>query len=553
MACLTTPSYASLKVTTSSVTTQLGGPAEPIFDSDHASIVIASDTSYDIAYAPTAGTLTFGRTGIYHIVLSLVTIAHGGDDALTTVSFLQNSTVMYQGLSFGDNEYGSDSGIESTHQRILSITAGDVLTVKASVYDGATARTVGVGLGTSLTATEITTGVYASSTVTASGSVNQGNTQYNAYRASAGVTDLAFTGSNAKIASGITWDDDKGIMSVPSDGDGTYYVMVNNIHVGPTDISMNNNCHIRLYNGEFGEGSPTEIWKGTHRGAKADDPTESTISVIETLAGGDKLSVTFQGASAGKGVVATSGSTFTAYKLDDAVTSNQVHACVYNKAISSWTDTTNISAFKNSNYSSPDLTERAVSGIGSLIYSAGTGRFTVSKDGRYFCCFKGLCMAQSADVDKLTSTITVNGDEAFVAESKVDSFPDPLCRSYTTILNLSKDDYVEAWIKASTDAVAVNQGTTLSLFRLPNQSLVEDAPVGLISDDNTINTFSVDNLTVQYGERGVDRNNGAQVPDQGATDQVPFKFGIRGPGSLRGDPCSGRTTVDTIVTGDKKN
>ena len=42
---------------------------------------------------------------------------------------------------------------------------------------------------------------------------------------------------------------------------------------------------------------------------------------------------------------------------------------------------------------------------------------------------------------------------------------------------------------------------------------------GLINADLIIDTFSQGNLSVQY-DRSV--------------DQVPFKFGIRGPGTLRG-------------------
>ena len=60
------------------------------------------------------------------------------------------------------------------------------------------------------------------------------------------------------------------------------------------------------------------------------------------------------------------------------------------------------------------------------------------------------------------------------------------------------------------------------------------APVPLINNNNDINTFSQDSLSVQY-----DRE----------TPQVPFKFGIRGPGTLRG-----RSTEASVVKiGDKKS
>ena len=58
------------------------------------------------------------------------------------------------------------------------------------------------------------------------------------------------------------------------------------------------------------------------------------------------------------------------------------------------------------------------------------------------------------------------------------------------------------------------------------------APVPLIDNKNNINTFSQDNLSVQF-----DRE----------TEQVPFMFGVRGPGTLRG-----RTEASVVKIGDKK-
>ena len=74
----------------------------------------------------------------------------------------------------------------------------------------------------------------------------------------------------------------------------------------------------------------------------------------------------------------------------------------------------------------------------------------------------------------------------------------------------------------------------LFLFRYYPFLTSESTATGLISDDLTINTFSQANLSTQY-----DRN----------VDQVPFKFGIRGPGTLRG-----RGTEPSVVKGgDKKS
>jgi len=60
------------------------------------------------------------------------------------------------------------------------------------------------------------------------------------------------------------------------------------------------------------------------------------------------------------------------------------------------------------------------------------------------------------------------------------------------------------------------------------------APVPLINTNNDINTFSQENLSAQHKRK---------------TDQVPFKFGIRGPGTLRGRG----TNPSVVKIGDKKS
>ena len=120
---------------------------------------------------------------------------------------------------------------------------------------------------------------------------------------------------------------------------------------------------------------------------------------------------------------------------------------------------------------------------------------------------------------------------------KVADGPDPVDKTVTAFLELNKNDYVEATVDRSGGSTTFkcDLGTSISIYRYFGFFGTEETLAsGLISDDLTINTFSQENLSAQY-ERNV--------------DQVPFKFGIRGAGTLRG-----RGTNPSVVKGgDKKS
>ena len=69
-------------------------------------------------------------------------------------------------------------------------------------------------------------------------------------------------------------------------------------------------------------------------------------------------------------------------------------------------------------------------------------------------------------------------------------------------------------------------------------STAESTPSGLISDDFTINSYSQDNLSVQYTRYG--------------PAQVPFMLGTRGPLSLRGRDWAPLDNAAVVSSGDEK-
>ena len=85
-------------------------------------------------------------------------------------------------------------------------------------------------------------------------------------------------------------------------------------------------------------------------------------------------------------------------------------------------------------------------------------------------------------------------------------------------------------------------GTTITMFKVDDlQDLhVESIPSDpLITDDFTINNFSIDGRSAQYNKVGI--------------DQVPFSLGIPGPLSLRGRRSATTETPPNVSTGQKKN
>ena len=526
-------SYAHVLCTTSSDEDQIAASMEPVFDSDHTNVVFTSNVSDDITYTAAAGTFTFSRAGIYHVVLTLVTSQVDAGDGLHTTQFKIDSAVVYAGLiQVGEDE----EPYESTHQRIISVAAGEVL----HVITKTSAQTAGIVKGTSIVITEITSGVYASSTVSTAGT-NDTVAEFNPYATTfSGTGDGPAYATAYKIASGVTFDAADGEWTVPSAG--KYLIMVNNVY--RAGGATNTNITMKLYEG-------TNV---LHTSAVKLHSTlysrESTICVIEDLAANEKLEVSWDlGGSTGQVRAAQKGATFTVIKLQEgsagpgAVAAGRgpggygdLYACVVNKVALAAT-AAEVNPFDEDTTAggagSADFDTRASNGIA---FSQSDGTFTVSEDGLYFVMHNSY--STTTGDSNVTFKILVNGVAQVTMDSiYIDTLPDPMNNTNSGFLELQRDDVVTVTIDA---AAAVNLthgvGSTLTILRYYGffSSFDTTEADGLISNDYTINTFSQDNLSAQY-----DRN----------IDQVPFKMGIRGPGTLRG-----RCTQPSVVKlGDKKN
>ena len=662
-------SFAHVLCTTSSAVDAIAGSALPIFDSDHEDVVFSSNTSSDITYTATAGTFTFAKAGTYHVVLTLVASQETSDRLQTTTFNLNSASAIYTAAPFID--FAMDP-TETTHQRIITIAADDVLHIKTTTPG----HTMGIVKGTSVVITEITSGVFASSTVTTAGS-NNTTDAFNPFDTDGDGPAFAAAGL---IASGVTFAGAAGSMTVPTAG--KYLIMINHIFAagGGTDSD------ITMLLVRTRDSTDSTLLSNAVRLHSSVDPVEHTMCVIEDLAASDVLTVSY---NIGSGrCQAERGATFTVYKLEEGSTGlypptrrgQDLYACVVmqRQTLSAATEinpfeaskllgaesvvqvsdgdaangltekqhitltstdgtvkryvltnaasdgatatgtvlsdsgdtdtgagtagadedggvavslnlssgtqnaylvqlkaaiehanghngaitvsavppqahgvqnitltqavagaagntaiTENLATVNKNNFSGGDKIYDTRSSNG-ITFAPGAGTFTVSQDGLYFIMYNAI-MGTASDV-VFTSKIKVNGVVEVSSDTiHIDSLPDPSNATLSGFLSLKKDDIITVTIDANTSVnIFADVGSTLTIFRYYPFLTSESTATGLISDDLTINTFSQANLSTQY-----DRN----------VDQVPFKFGIRGAGTLRG-----RGTEPSVVKGgDKKS
>tara|TARA_R110002124_G_scaffold244623_1_gene409713 strand:- start:1281 stop:2810 length:1530 start_codon:yes stop_codon:yes gene_type:complete len=506
------PSFANIVCTTSSANTAIGTTAAPVFDTNHGSVVFSNNISDDITWDQTAGegTFTFARDGIYHVVLSLFSVNNAANRD-TTVTFTKNSdSAFYTGVH---QVLAAMDPAEGTHQKILSISAGDVLNIEALAEAG----TIGITKGTSLSITEITSGVYISNTVTTNASTSTTD-EFNPYD-----TDLSggpvFAAGN-QIASAITFTGDAGSWTIAEDG--KYFIMVSNF-MGSAGAT-NSNVTIHLKSGD------DEIFTGAYRASRVAEPVEATFCVVEDLATGAVLTITWD---IGSGQAqANIGSTITLYKIDDTelVRGAPSFISVLNKAVLTAT-ASEINPFDEDSYSSASFDTRSNGGF--IAFDASDGTFTISEAGPYFIIHNQITQAASDAI--VTSEVKINDVVKLTFERHIDSNPDPQNTTVHGILDCAVGDVIIVTIDSDSPNIGHDAGSTLTILKLRDGWVFREAvPESYITDNFTLNTFSQDFLSSRHKRDAA---------------QVPFLLGVPGPLSLRG-----RTSQVAVVSkGDKKN
>jgi len=526
-------SFANVLCTTSSAAGQIGTSLEPIFDSDHTDVVFSNNVSDDITYTADAGTFTFARAGIYHIVLSAHTNQVTAHQLQTFEMKLNSASPFYSGSKQANTTF---SPVESTHQAVVSISADDVLHIQMKTA-GNTATII---QGTSVIITEITSGNYASHQATANGS----NTTPVATGGAA--EDLVFfnpfddnlsgnPASYTTVTAGMTVTTTDGSFTVVDSG--RYLIMVTNIFQLANASGGVSTITMKLNKGGTAFATRAVV------ALAADDPTENTFCLIEDLAAGDVMTMTMATSDQGTndGVQALKGSTFTIYKLhEDSYTNGTTagffgypYISVQNTETDFTSTADEVSPFDEGSYDSSNSFDTRTSG--GITFTNADGRFVVDEPGLYAIVFAPVFSI--ANNKTVVTKIKVNGTTQVESTGKVANGPDPQDKTTIAFLELNKNDYVEVTVDRSSGSTTFkcDSGTSISIYRYFGFFKTEDTLAsGLIDADLTINTFSQENLSAQY-ERNI--------------DQLPFKFGIRGPGTLRG-----RGTNPSVVKGgDKKS
>ena len=513
-------SYAKIICTTSSANTAVGTSAIALFDSDLGSVAFESNISKDIVWSTTAGTITFQNDGTYHIVANLITETASGMRTHTVTFNLNSDSAIYTGAVLTPATFDP---LSHTHQRIISVSAGDVLHIKGV----ANASTFGINAGSSLIINKITSGVFASSTVSTAGT-NDVTTEFNPLDTDG---DGPAFGSTFKVASGITFDGAAGSMTVPSAG--RYFIMVNNLIGAGGTTNSDNTIHIKS--------GITELYTVATRVQHQTDAEETTICFVEDLAASAVLTMTWDIGSGN--CFAALGTTFTVYRLNDDISNRQEALdftgeliAVVNKA-SSTASAAEINPFDEDSYSSPpaDFDTRYANGI---TFASSDGTFTIGEKGTYWIFYTA--QISTASDAKVTTKIKVNGTVIYTSVAHIDSLNDPMNRTHSTIIDCSDGDSITSTIDSDSPNIQQLAGSTMTIVRIPDWRYKETAGDDLIDSDFTINTFSQGSMSAQY---------------QRSVDQLPFIMGVRGPLSLRGKVIG---TTDPyypyhVAKGDKKN
>jgi len=512
-------SFAHVLCTANSSAGQVGTSLEEMFGSDANDATFSSNVSDDVTYDAAAGTFTFARAGIYHIVLVANTQQETAHRLHSFAMNLNSAAAFYASVKQVNTGYDP---VESTHQTIVSLSADDVLHIKMLTAG----NTATIAKGTSVTITEITSGHYASQQATATGA-NTNIDEFNPF-------DTDYTNNPASyttVTAGMTVTGTAG--SFTANSAGRYLIMVSNVFVMADQSGGTSQITMKLKKG--GTAFATRVVTAI----AADDAAENTFCTIENLAAADVLIMTWDTSdtTAGDGVQAVKGTTFTVYKLEEGHHKNgttsgffgRPHISVQNTETDFTGTSAEINPFDSDSYDSANSFDTRVAN--GITFTPADGKFTVSEPGLYAVYFSPVLeinAGNSVDIE-----IKVNGTIQVSSVGKVANGPDPLDKTVAAFLELNKGDYITVTIEALASGVLeFNTGSQITIFRyfgLFNK--VRAKAKGQTKRDHSFDTFSIENLSAQY---------------EGDIEQVPFKLGIRGPGNLRG-----RTTASTVTGGGK--
>ena len=505
-------SYAHVE--SNSTLNDAGNTAIAVFKAGNYSVSGANITSQiddGIAYNPSNGRFSFDTGGRYFV--SFTGYLRLGSINTSTAAFISlnepDATERYEMSTF---VWNNADPVERSFQTILEIDPGKGLLPKIKSAAG---RTVQFS-SAQISFQKIKSEIYASAEIT---------TNLNADNASAfNPFDDDITAMARQVSNGIT-------QTMGGSEDGKYTIQTAGKYVvGITNVVQGAATALNLVTYTlFKNGLAYHIFKAARHAAT--DPVERTMTYIMDLSVGDVLHVMWDGTTT---IDPYRGTTFCLFKLDEGVCSQDTYFSTFISGTQSnqFGNGEEKNPFQSSSYSGSGFFTTPSVGD-NISYDSSAGKFTVKNKGYYSALYANK-VAVSATTPEFTIRFKKNGTGFCSGSSAVHNGVDPVERSLGTLVYLNDEDEFSITLSASANTYN-SSGSMLSLYRVHDVYYYPETTAdGLINNDFTINTYSQGNLSTQYC-----RN----------VDQVPFKMGVRGAGSLRGRG----TNPSVAKLGDKKN
>ena len=479
--------------------------------------------SADITYDSGQGSISVKNAGKYFIYCSGPVYATGGD-ALVVMALYKDSTKIADngtGVRIKDGEGPKDVAMHS----VQNLDAGDALKIQVTVSDGPNPSDTVVGkfgigwhftmLRVNSVAGHVRYTSDADSTGTSSGNVDLYDVPAN-------------NGTIQQLTAQCTFDADQGAFQVDTGGT---FMMFSALQFKTNDAGVAGGSG----NHKFSlEGSQIdELSMGWH--PDTDDGALTEYSMLkEGVAAGNKLKTRY--VSGEDAFTAQAGSCFSIFKIGSwhpesgngvTVLGSRIgFGCNHNYS-DDFDDATadgGTGIFDEDQWGgSLSITETTAASDSDIVFVPASGRIN---------------LLASEPTDWFVSiSVGMNGDDADTADGAVNYFRldqggDEIFRSYSRAASGESPENctIAMIIRQGPDASylvprmgsfdgEIDDGTSISIFRLNNRIKTEGTPTAEIANDFTINNFNKDTVDKQYNRQ---------------VDQVPMKLGVRGPMSLRG-------------------
>tara|TARA_R110000824_G_scaffold123824_1_gene281913 strand:- start:644 stop:2167 length:1524 start_codon:yes stop_codon:yes gene_type:complete len=504
-------SYAHVEA--NSTLNDAGNAAVALFRSGSYSLsgsTLVSQIDDGISYAESTGRFTFSTGGKYFISFTGHLRLGSIDTSTSAYFFLKESdgTERYEMNTF---VWKDTDPVERSFQTILDIEAGTII---LAYLRSASSRTVQLS-SAQISFQKIKSDIYASAEVTTNHSASNA-AAFNPF-------DDDITIMARQLSNGITQE-----MGVGEDG--TYTIQTAGKYVvGITNVVQGAATALNLVTYTlFKNGLAYHIFKAARKNTT--DPLERTMTYIMDLDVNDELHVTWDGVT---GVDPYRGTTFCLFKLDEGVCSQDSYFSTFISGTKSnaMANGVEMYPFRSSSYSTNGFyTASSISN--NISYNSATGKFTVNERGYYSALYANRVEINTAAT--FTIRFQKNGTAFFSGSSTINPAVDPTERSLGTLKYLDAGDEFSITLSASANTYS-SSGSMFSFYRVHDVFYYPETTAdGLINNDFTIDTYSQGNLSTQYC-----RN----------IDQVPFKLGVRGAGTLRGRG----TSPSVAKLGDKKS